>query len=119
MGLRRCWQRVGELWAGKYREQRLGEKEAEERNEGNGLFLSLCEPALPEALEQLAYAPSILSLSLFRPLALSLSRSHSFSLFRSLPSSPSLPPSLCAAGGVGGALRAVGAVCSTCRHCML
>ena len=94
MGLRRCWQRVGELWAGKYREQRLGEKEAEERNEGNGLFLSLCEPALPEALEQLAYAPSILSLSLFRPLALSLSRSHSFSLFRSLSSSPSLPPSL-------------------------
>ena len=82
MGLRRCWQRVGELWAGKYREQRLGEKEAEERNEGNGLFLSLCEPALPEALEQLAYAPSFLSLSLSLSLALALSLSRSLARSR-------------------------------------
>jgi hypothetical protein len=65
-----------------YREQRLGEKEAEERNEGNGLFLSLCEPALPEALEQLAYAPSSLSLSLSFSLSLPLSLSLSLSLSR-------------------------------------
>jgi len=39
-----------QVWARKYAQERLVEVEIEEQ--GDSLLLSMCEPALPEALEQ-------------------------------------------------------------------
>ena len=49
------------MWARKYRQERLEEKEVEDR--GDMLFLAMCEPPLPEALESLAYLVSLFCLA--------------------------------------------------------